>query len=172
MFKLIGALLVLAACTAFGMKSVMKKSESIKVLKELRSALTEIARAISFHFDPLPELISRLSREQFSEPSSFVNRLSHAIQVSESEPLSRLWQRTAKEFSQENSLPERAENLLQALGENLGKMDYETEIQRLSAGQASLSELIEETENDYKKTEKMTKSLSIILGIFLVILLL
>jgi len=172
MLKLLGALLVITACTALGIKSVIKKRDTIKALKELRSALSEISRAINFQMDPLPEVICRLSREQFKEPDSFLNRLSNAIKRDKSEPLSRLWQSTAKDFSQENALPDRAKHLLNTLGESLGKMDYETELERLSAGQASLSELIAETENDYTKTEKMTKSLSILLGIFIVILLL
>ncbi|MBQ2696287.1 MAG: stage III sporulation protein AB [Clostridia bacterium] len=172
MLKLLGALLVIAACTAFGIKSVMKKRDTIKALKELRSALSEIARAINFQLDPLPEVISRLHKEQFSEADSFISQLHTNVQNSENEPFSQLWEHTIKLFSKEKELPIQAESLLLSLGESLGKMDYETELSRLKEGQASLSELIDETEQNYGKTEKMTKSLSIILGIFIVILLL
>lgn len=172
MLKLLGAMLVIAACTALGVKSVIKNRNILKTIEELSDTLSEMARSISFRLDPLPDIIRRLSEEQFSDKDTFINRLSCQIDNNPEEPLPKLWHKALLEFSRTNHLPQKAISVMSAIGENLGKMDYETELQRLTSGQESLTELLSKMNKDHEKTEKMTKSLGVILGIFIVILLL
>ena len=86
--------------------------------------------------------------------------------------LPELWQKALSDFSHQHHLPQKAFSIASAIGENLGKMDYETEVNRLNTGHSALTELFKNISQSYEKTEKMTKSLGVILGIFIVILLL
>ncbi len=172
MLKLLGAMLIMAACTALGIKSVIKNRKTLKAIAELSDTLAEISRAINFRLDPLPEVIHRLSQEHFSDEDTFINRLSFQIDSNPEKPLSELWHNALQDFSQAHCLPQNAMSIMASIGESLGKMDYETEIKRLNTGQDALTELLAKLNKDHEKTEKMTKSLGVILGIFIVILLL
>lgn len=171
MLKLLGAMLIITACTALGIKSVTKNRKTLKIIEELSSALLEMARAINFRLDPLPDVIHKLSREQFSDKNTFINRLSRQIEKTPEKSLPELWQNVLHNFSQEHSLPQKVTSIMSAIGENVGKMDYETEIHRLTCGHKSLTDLHAKMSQAHEKTEKMTKSLGVVLGIFIVILL-
>ncbi len=171
MLKLLGAMLIITACTALGIKSVTKNRKTLKIIEELSSALLEMARAINFRLDPLPDVIHRLSREQFSDKDTFISQLSCQIEENPEKSLPELWQNVLHNFSQEHSLPQKATSIMSTIGEGIGKMDYETEIHRLTSGHESLTDLLTKMSQAHEKTEKMTKSLGVILGIFIVILL-
>ncbi|MBR7164196.1 MAG: stage III sporulation protein AB [Clostridia bacterium] len=172
MLKMLGAMLIIAACTSLGLKIVIKKRKTLNAIRELSGSLGEIAHSIDFRLDPLPDVICRLSQDLFSEENTFIKQLARQIEKRSHQPLSLIWQAVLSQFSRENALPAKAESVLSSLGESLGKMDYETEIDRLHAAQNSLMSLLEEMEGQHEKTEKMVKSLGIILGIFIVIILL
>ena len=172
MLKLLGAMLIIAACTALGIKSVTKNRKTLKAITTLSDTLSEIARSINFQLDPLPDVIHRLGREQFVDEDSFINLLSSQIDTAPEKPLSELWHNALQTFSQTHHLPQKAFSIMNDIGESIGKMDYETEIHRLTAGQKALDELHTKMNHETAKTEKMTKSLGLILGVFIVILLL
>ncbi len=171
MIKLIGAILVISACTALGIKHVLKKRESLSALIQLRNLITEIARAIGFQPEPLPDILRKIKKQVQQEESTFLNDLIQNIDTDPSGRMSILWQNALDSFAQEKDLPPEAKKIVAMLGDALGKSDLSTELHRLSQTSDSLTSLYEELEENRDKTEKMVKSLGILLGICIVILL-
>ncbi len=170
MLKLLGALLVIAACGALGMKHVFKKRETITAIRQLRDTLWEIARSIGFQLEPLPDILRRLNRDMQPEQDSFLGLLAQKAEADSSRPFCQIWQDVLEVFAESKDLPHEIKSGLAQLGESLGKMDYETELQRLHSVTAFLDNQLTQTEEANGKTEKMVKSLGVILGIFIVIL--
>ncbi len=171
MIKFLGALLVISACTLLGMTSVLKKRKTHRALCELENSLKEMAHAIEFSLAPLPNVICHLAKEQFADPQGFLNKLTKEMASEKKLPLSCAWQTITHRFAEENALPASALSLMLSLGETLGKMDYETETNRLLKAANILSEQAKDMELNREKTEKTVKSLGVILGIFIVIIL-
>lgn len=171
MIKFLGAMLVILACTLLGMTSVLKKRKTQHALCELENSLKEMANAIEFSLAPLPDVICRLTKEQFTDPQGFLNKLTKEMSTEKNLSLSCAWQTITHRFAEENALPTSTISLMLSLGETLGKMDYETEINRLLKAAKTLSEQAKDMELNREKTEKAVKSLGVILGIFIVIIL-
>ena len=170
MLKLIGALLVIASCTALSAKIIVKKKNSLTALSELSDSLQEIARSIDFNLESLPDIIFRLGQNQFKNEDTFLNRLSKEIAGNPGDSFDNSWAKISHDYVQAKSLPDDVKSILSGLGSTLGKMDSETEIARLSNCQKRLNKLKDELETEHQKTEKMIQSLGVILGIFIVIL--
>lgn len=171
MIKFLGALLIIFACTLLGMTSVLKKRKTQRALFELENSLKEMAHAIEFSLAPLPDVICHLAKEQFTDPQGFLSNLTKEMALENNLTLSQVWQAVSHRFAEENALPNTALSLMLSLGETLGKMDYETETNRLLKAAEILSEQAKDMEVNREKTEKAVKSLGVILGIFIVIIL-
>ncbi len=171
MIKFMGAFLVVFACTAWGYMHNFKERNSICAVRELSKLFSEIARGISFRLEPLPQVIGRLSNEDKPPAALFLHRLNEALAVGDM-PFETLWQEVASHFAKETLLPARATEIMQSVGVHLGKMDYEVEVARLSEGTKELKALEEELEKNNAKTEKTVRSLGVLLGLFIVIILL
>ncbi len=172
MTKLLGAIFVIAACVLYGYQSLLKKRETVRALRTTGDDLTELARAVGFSLETLPDAIHRLGKKPQEEESGFLTRLSLGLSSEPSATFSVLWQRVLTEFAKEKHFPQKAETELCTLGENLGKTDFETEQNRITQAAQCLLALMSEKEEENKKQEQTVKSLSVLLGAFLVILLL
>lgn len=170
MLKLIGAIFVICACSALSLKHIIKKHRTILALRELTDTLAEIKRAISFSLEPLPSIISRLSKEASANANAFIHHLNHLTEEGEPIPLGTSWKQAFEEFAREYALPGQTKNIMNTLGDSLGKMDSETERDRLAEAILHLTKLADTAETEHRKNEKMIKSLGVILGIFIVIL--
>lgn len=172
MTKLLGALLVITGSVAFGYQSILKSRETVLAIRQLREFLTELSRAISFQLEPLPDAVFRLHRELATGEDSFLSLLSAGLESDPTAPFSQHFKDAVKVFSAKNRLPQKLVSILDNLGDSLGKMDYQTECDKLDRTSATLSDLLQDIEATTAKKEQTVKSLSILLGVFVVILLL
>ncbi len=171
MLKLIGALCIIGACCAFAAQQIIKKREALRAVRELHDLFCEIEHAISFQLVPLPDLINRLAQEPTAPALRFLQRLEVGIGDGPLRPLGEIWDEALLGYQNETFLPEKAQKIASALGSRLGQMDFETERDRLLSAANELEAFCAELDVDTVKTEKLTKSLGVLLGIFIVILL-
>ncbi len=171
MTTLIGAFLIIGSCFALAVKSVQKQRERLWAVEDFSKLLYEMARTINFQLEPLPQILNRISQEDNPPVSGFLQEIKRAVQKDAHCPIDGLWQQALESFSKNKNLPEKAYRILKALGTQVGKMDMETETNRLKVAAKELHALYAELEKNTTKTEKLTKSLGIVLGISIVILL-
>ncbi|MBR5236411.1 MAG: stage III sporulation protein AB [Clostridia bacterium] len=171
MTKFIGAFLVVFACTTWGYMHNFKERNTISAIRELSMLFSEIARSISFRLEPLTQVIHRLASEKRSAAALFLHQLDDGLSIGDM-PFDALWQKAASFFAKETHLPDQAAEILQSVGMHLGKMDYEAEVNRLTEAAKELKTLEEEMKKNNLKTEKTVKSLGVLLGLFIVIILL
>ncbi len=171
MLKLLGAMLVIGSCFAFAVKTVQKRRESLKALKELHRLLTELAQQIAFSLEPLPSLLNRLEKDEAAPAPEFLQRIKTFLTKDEKKPLSEIWQMALEGYAKEKRLPEKGVKLMKLLGTSLGQMDVETELNRLNCSADALKQLLEDMEKEQAKTEKTTETIGVLLGISIVIFL-
>lgn len=172
MLKLFGAMLVIGSCFAFAQKAVKSSQKQLSALKELYTFLTDLSQEIAFRLEPIPQLLEKFGAEEKEVLPSFAQQLNTMIKQDKHRPLREIWQEALSQYAEKIKLPRKALNILYALGDHLGEADYETETARLQAGAESLLKLHQSLEQDNIKAEKLTRSLGVLLGIFIVILLL
>lgn len=170
MIKLLGAVLVLFACTVLALQHTAKKRTALQGVRELKELMIFLQQRISFHLEPLPDIVRRLCREQENGADSFLARLGEALEGQEELSFSRAWSRAVSRFAEEKGIAARARELVHALGQSLGTMDSETEADRLLNCARELETLLQEAEPALKQSEKTTRSLGFLSGVLLVIL--
>ena len=131
-----------------------------------------MSQEITFRLEPLPQLLKRLSCEENKSAPSFAKQLDRVTEQDKHRPLKDIWQEALSQYATENKLPGKAISILRSLGDHLGEADFETETARLQAGAKAMQELHHSLEQDKIKTEKLTRSLGVLLGLSIVILLL
>lgn len=172
MIKFLGALLVIGSCFSIAQNITKDKQKQLTAIKELYNLLINLSREIHFRLEPLPKLINRLTQDEDSVSFSFLKQLNQNIEKDRHSPFREHWQETLSHFAQENHLPHSATSLMRALGEHLGETDFETETTRLQDAAENLYSLYSSLDKENKKTEKLTRSLGVLSGISIVILLL
>ncbi len=170
--KIIGIILVIGSCYLFGYQYICLKKETISSMKHLSLELSEMSNYIGFQLEEIPDIIRRISSTVSCAQDNLFKRFYNLQNKQPELPFSDLWTSSARSFCQDKHIPEQVLNQLISLGNLLGTSDYESEQKRLETVKKSIDNAIKTAENDSQKTEKMLRSLSVIVGIFIVILLL
>ncbi|MFC0613173.1 stage III sporulation protein SpoIIIAB [Scopulibacillus daqui] len=173
MIKIIGACMIIASTTGAGMFISRQFSERPKQLRQLRSALQSLEAEIMYGLTPVKEAASRLSGQLPKPLSLFFEKL--AVKLSEEEEavtLQSAWKESLEAFWQQTALQKNEKEIMYQFGATLGKHDSENERKQIRLALAHLEREENEARNAQSKYEKMAKSLGLLAGLLIVLLLL
>ncbi|MDB5056241.1 MAG: stage sporulation protein [Bacilli bacterium] len=170
MLKLIGALFILFAATMIGFYQALQLARRPRQIRQLIQALQRLETEILYGFTPLPDALRSISRpldlplaKIFSLAAEQLTNLSgHSTEESWRFAIQTGWYETAMKVTEQEAL--------QQLGLTLGITDREDQIKhlRLTISQLQAEEL--SAWEEQKKYEKMWKSLGVLTGALVVIL--
>lgn len=170
MIKIIGAILIILATTWTGFEAARHFNERPRQLRLLKSALQSLEAEIMYGHTPLHEASRRLA-VQMSKPlstffESFAKKLTHTettVRDAWEESLNEVWKQTA--FKQGEY------EIMKQFGETLGRHDRISQQKQI---QLTLTHLEREEADAFDrqaKYEKLVKSLGVLSGLLVVILL-
>ncbi|CAM3956378.1 stage III sporulation protein SpoIIIAB [Lederbergia lenta] len=170
MLKLIGAIFIIVATSWAGFEFSKRLSQRTKQLRLFRNSLQTLEAEIMFGHAPLGEAALRIA-SQLPKPvsvhyQSFAEKLAVAgatVMSAWEESLNETWNLTALQRSE-------FEILLQ-FGENLGKHDRQTQQKQIMLALSHLEREEENAREKQKSYEKMAKSLGVLTGVLIIILL-
>ncbi|MEK3890773.1 stage III sporulation protein SpoIIIAB [Bacillus sp. FSL K6-3431] len=170
MFKIIGAIFIIVATTWIGFEFSKRLSDRTKQLRLFRNSLQTLEAEIMYGHAPLEEAARRIA-SQLPKPVSLHYRLFADKLTLAGATVMSAWEESLKETWQLTALQRSEFEILLQFGENLGRHDRQTQQKQIMLALTHL-EREEETARDKQKSyEKMTKSLGILSGILLIILL-
>lgn len=168
--KWIGAILILGSACWFGFEQAKQLADRTKQLKMMIAALQSLEAEIMYGHTPLHEAARKIGH-QFGFPVSQLfltfaeTILSTEISVDEA------W-KNSLHFIRNRAAFKRPEyEIIEQFGGSLGKHDLLTQQKHILLTLAHLQREEEEARENQKKYEKMYKSLSILVGLLLVLLL-
>ncbi|MFT8320645.1 MAG: stage III sporulation protein SpoIIIAB [Bacillus sp. (in: firmicutes)] len=170
MLKIIGAILIFASTSWAGMEFSKVLSERPKQLRQLKSALQSLEAEIMYGHTPLHEASRRLA-EQLSDPlaaffTDFSNKLTYeetTVKSAWATSLENIWKKTAMKQ------PEL--EIMKQFGETLGRHDRFSQQKQIMLTLSHLEREEEEARDIQSKYGKMVKSLGILTGLLIIILL-
>lgn len=138
----------------------------VKELKEMKNALNIIENKIKFTYEPLPDIFMQTSK-MFSKNISqiFVQAANNMKTVNAEEA----WDKSMKTVTTNLNF-EDIENL-KSFGKMLGKTDKEGQISRVELTKTFLEMQIEKAKIEEEKNSKMYKTLGVVIGLAIVIVL-
>ncbi len=166
LIRLVIYALILACCTAIGFLLSQKYRKREIELKEFKSAFNILKTKIRYTYAPLQDIFDDIAKD-ISANVSNVFRKSASYMNEESATDS--WNKAVREA--DISITREDKNVICSLGKLLGQTDMEGQLNEIDLSLSLLDEQIEKAKIEKEKNVKMYKSLGVITGIAIVIVL-
>ena len=164
--KVFDIVLIIIVCSYIGINKAKRFSIRVTKLRDLKSGFNIFKTKLEFTYEPIKEIFSEISKIVYSENNnifkSYVSNL-------ENDNFEDAWNLAVAE----NSLEYTKEDIeiINGFGKLLGKTDIKGQINEIEIADKFLDKQILEAEEIRKKNDKLYKSLGIIIGIGISIIL-
>lgn len=170
MLKFFGGVLIIGAATLYGFLQAAHYVRRPKQIRLLISALGRMETEITYALTPLPEAFHSLSK-QVAEPLSAMFRLtSERLSAGDGSSTREIWHKSVKEIWTRTSMKQPEQEVVLGLGAVLGATDRADQIKHLRLAISQLQTEETESREEQRRYEKMWKSLGVLIGALIVIL--
>ncbi|MDF2520631.1 MAG: stage sporulation protein [Clostridia bacterium] len=169
--KLIGGLLIMAACSLYGIAASNRYSLRPKDIRKLRSALQMLETEVIFGSTPLPAAMNNVAKKVDGGIKSFFSRVSQELLSGWSYDLDTVWSGAMEELQKETCLTGVDKELLKDFGKVLGCSDREDQKKHFELFYIQLKHHEDMAEEERRKNEKLYKSLGFLAGLVIFIML-
>lgn len=172
MLKLTGSLLLMAGCTGLGVNKVMEEKCRIKELREMRRMIIRIQNEMIYGKRTLPE-ICLLFGQCMEEPyRSAYTAIFMELEENHGAAFPSIWKEQMEKNMKDLPLKEEEKDILRRLPEHMGLLDETMQAADIGQSLDMISGHITQAEAEYENKTRVIMSLSVMAGLFLVILLL
>lgn len=164
--KYINICLIIVVSAYIGFYKSKKFSDRVKNLKDFKSSLSVFKSKIEFTYEPIKDIFEEISRVVYQEKE---NVFKSFCESKNSEDVSLAWNEAV-----ENSnlcLKDDDKEILCLLGKMLGKTDKTGQISQIDLVDNFLDKQISDSEEEKRKNEKLYKTLGVIGGLVIAIIL-
>lgn len=169
--KLIGGSMIIGASSMIGFAASNKYSQRPKDIRRLRASVQMLETEIIYGCTPLPLALSNVSEKLEGALKVFFARTADELLAGQSYNLEAAWDSSLNRLIKESSLNREDKELLISFGRVLGGSDREDQRKHFELFYIQLKQLEEAAEEARQKNEKMFKSLGILSGLVIFIIL-
>lgn len=168
---MLGLKIVIYTCiflssSAIGLLISKKYEERVNQLKEFKNALNMFETKMKFTYEPIPEIFDQISKQMQTTVGRTFKLASSNMEV--------LTAGDAWDIAVDTnvlSINDEDKSILKNLGKLLGKTDIDGQISQIELTSRFLDEQIEKAEKERTKSEKMYRTLGMVIGLAIVIIL-
>lgn len=164
--KIVLFLFIFLASTGVGILLSRKYANRVKELQEFKSMLNILKTKIRFTYEPLGEIFKEIANNFSNNVSNILKQVSKNMQINSAENAWKLAIQT-----ENTSILKEDKEVLLTLGKLLGKTDLEGQVSQIEQTSEFLEGQIVKAERERDKNEKLYKTLGMVIGASLVILL-
>ena len=165
MHKIIGVMLIVSACTAFGVEKGRELSIHRKELEELHRIFTYIQTELEYMRTPIGELFMKIKNKVDAAYQEWLEFLAENAQNAHSRSFIEIWISSIDIHFKQSFLTKSQLEELKQIGKNLSKPEA------ISIYLTQLENDIQNTREEEKEKKKLYQSMGILTGIFLVLVL-
>src|SRR5699024_441977 len=168
--KIIGALILIMITTLFGYDWSLQLQKRTKQLRSLIYSLQLMEAEMGYTYAPLQKVFSSV-HEKTTEPASyFYKYLQQALTESVSD-FSEVWEHAIEKLLTQSALNQNEAAILSQFEKNLGNHTYLQKEKHIHLTMHHIKEILNNAIDEQHKYERMAKSLGVLAGIFIVLLL-
>ena len=164
--KVIILFMIFISSTFIGILIAKTYKNRVIDLEEMKNALNMLETKMKFTYDPIPEIFKEISRSAKQGISDIFLKASENMKV---QVAGTAWN-MALDSSKTNMKDEDVE-VLKRLNKLLGKTDIDGQISEIKLTNSFLEKQIEKSIKEQEKNEKLYKTLGMIIGLTVVIIL-
>ncbi len=168
--KAIGIFLVLFSTTSIGFFLSGRMKERIEELETIRRLLLMLRGEIKYSHSTLAEAFQTIGRRLKEPYGAMLLKTASVMEQLKGQTLAQIWEESIREALRESALyGEDKEKLIQ-MGNQLGYLDTEMQLSTIELYLEQIEEEIKNAWESFKRNGKLCRTMGIIAGIFLVIL--
>ncbi|AEV20020.1 Stage III sporulation protein AB [Geobacillus thermoleovorans CCB_US3_UF5] len=168
--KWFGALLILAASTWLGFAAARVLHERPLQLRQLKAALRALEAEVMYGHTPLADAAMHLARQTAAPLSELFERFAAAL-CTEETSAAEAWEKSLRAVWGKTALKQGEFEVMKQFGATLGQYDRLTQQRQIALALAHLEREEAEALDNQARYAKMAKSLGVLAGLLLVILL-
>lgn len=158
---------IFLTCSIIGILKSRKYVYRVNELRDFKNALSIFKSKINFTYEPIPEIFDQISESMESNISGIFRKASYNMNFKSA---GEAWN-TAMETDILN-LNAEDKTILKNLGKLLGKTDLKGQLNQIELTSSFLDNQIKKAETERAKNEKLYRTLGMVLGLAIVIILL
>jgi stage III sporulation protein AB len=168
--KFIGAVFIIFAATLFGMLQARHYARRPKQIRGLIGALQRMETEMTYALTPLPELLSSLAKQTAEPLADLYRKISEQLTGSSGISTREIWQQEVMMTWKGTSMKLPEQEVMLQLGHVLGLSDRSDQVKHLRLAVSQLQAEEADAREDQRRYEKMWKSLGVLIGGLIVIL--
>lgn len=172
MLKILGAVLTIASSAAIGYYFSSNLKDRIDDLKELRKNMVVLRGDIRYAITPLPEAVGAIALRHQGNFARFFGTISEKLMKLEGVSFCEVWKQTVTEELVKTALTKQDKESLSKIGENLGYLDKEMQLNILDLYIEQLEIEIESASKVRGEKAKLYNTLGVMTGVFITIVML
>lgn len=157
---------IFLSSSAIGILASKKYEDRVNELKEFKNALNMFKSKIKFTYEPIPEIFEEISKQINSNTGKIFKLASSNMEVLAA---GEAWNMAVD--TNILNINEEDRNILKNLSKLLGQTDIDGQINQIELTSKFLDEQIVKAEKEKLKSEKMYRTLGIVIGLGIVIIL-
>ena len=169
MLKLAGSLIIVIASALYGWKIRKELQEHVELVG-MKEMFLMLQGEISYTRTPLKEAFLQIAAQDKEPFSSFLKKAAQELEQNE-DAVGIFWRRLIEQESDKFLFNSEEQSLLQRAGENFGYLDGQMQLKNLELYIEQTEVLIKKAQAELKQKQKLSGALSLMCGLFLIILL-
>ncbi|CAG7642286.1 stage III sporulation protein SpoIIIAB [Paenibacillus allorhizosphaerae] len=170
MLKLLGAMLILLSGTLFGFYQASLLARRPKQIAELIRSLQRLETEIVYGFTPLPEALASTGRSCSTPAGRLFLRAAEELRRAEGRSVQMIWRESVSEEWRNTAMKMQEREVFLQIGSTLGLTDKEDQVKHLRLAASQLQTESDNAREEQQRYERMWKSLGVLMGALVVIL--
>lgn len=170
MLKLLGAMLVLAAGTMFGFSKASLYARRPRQIRQLIHALERLETEMTYGYTPLAEALLRIAGQLEPQLAVLFRAAAEPLVASSGLTAGESWRAAIHDYWKQTALSSNEREVLSQLSFTLGISDRDDQAKHLRLAVSLLQAEEQAARDDQRRYEKMWRSLGVLAGAFVVIL--
>lgn len=170
MLKLLGAVLILFAATMLGFAKASLYARRPRQIRQLIQALQRLETEMVFGFTPLPEALCRIAAQLDPPLGTMFRQAAEPLMYASGKTAGESWREAVDSCWKETAMSSNEREIFSQIGFTLGVSDREDQMKHLRLAVHMLQAEEQTAWDEQKRYEKMWKSLGVLAGAFVVIL--
>jgi stage III sporulation protein AB len=168
--KLIGAILIVVAGAMIGHLKARKLADRPAQIRRFIRVLQQLETEISYGFTPLPEAMHKLALQTTEPLSTMFSVVSSNLQSPLGLSVKESWDQAILERWSYTAMQEGEQDIIVQLGSSLGTTDREDQLKHLRLASSQLGSMESEAAEEQRRFEKMWRSLGVLGGALIVVM--
>lgn len=168
--KAAGICLIMGSSTAMGFLLSGRLEERIEELECMKKMLMQLKGEIRYHHAMLPEGFRATAGRMENLYGTLLKNVSEEMEEMDGQTLAQIWEKNVRVVLKESALSKEDKERLVAFGGQMGYLDIEMQINSIELYMEQLQEEIKNAKEGLKRNGKLYRTMGVIAGIFVVIL--